>query len=340
MSRIAAFGLACLFLVGVPAFPQEGKGSLRIYWVDVEGGAATLIVTPEGGSLLMDCGWPGKRDAERIAATAKAAGLKQIDHYVTSHFHTDHWGCVAELNELLPIAKFYHHAFPEGAKDVDPKLKDAYLKVSEGKSVVVEAGSEVPLRGAQVKILVANGRGPGEPADAPQVRKCEANPEHPAKPEDKSDNARSIGFLLTFGGFKFLDMGDLTWNVEHKLVCPVNLIGTADVYQATHHGLDQSNNPALLKAVSPTVAVVNNGAKKGGTAPAFKWLKETASIKDIFQVHRNVQTGPGDNTAPELTANDDEKCEGQGIVLTVEPGGKSYTVEVPSKKTRKSYAVK
>ena len=327
--------------VTLPAFaaPQESK-SLRIYWVDVEGGAATLVVTPEGESLLMDCGWPGKRDADRIAATAKGAGLAKIDHYVTSHYHTDHWGCVAELSERIPIAKYYHHAFPEGAKDVDAKLKEAFLRVSAGKAVLVEAGDEIPLKGAQVKVLCANARVVGESAGAPQVRKCEANPEHPAKPEDTSDNARSIGFLLTRGGFKFADFGDLTWNVEHKLVCPTNLIGTADVYQVTHHGLDQSNNPALLKAVSPTVAVVNNGAKKGGTKAAFKWLKETPSIKDIFQVHRNVGTGPDDNTAPELTANDDEKCEGNGIVLTLDPDGKSYTVEVPSKKTKKTYSVK
>jgi beta-lactamase superfamily II metal-dependent hydrolase len=340
MKSIAAFGFAFLLLFGARAHPLSQEKTLRIYWIDVEGGAATLVVTPEGGSLLMDCGWPGTRDAERIAATAKAAGLKQIDHYLTSHYHLDHWGCVEELNERIPIAKFYHHAFPEGAKDVDPKLKDAFLKVSQGKQVLVEAGSEVPLRGAQVRILVANGRGPGEPAGAPQVRRCEANPEHPAKPEDTSDNARSIGFLLSFDGFKFLDFGDLTWNVEHKLVCPTNLIGTVDVFQVSHHGLDQSNSPALLRAIQPTVAVMNNGAKKGGSAPTFRWLKETPSIKDVFQLHRNVQTGPADNTSPELTANDEEQCEGHGIVLTVEPGGKSYTVEVPSKKTKKSYSVK
>jgi beta-lactamase superfamily II metal-dependent hydrolase len=340
MKTIAAFGVAFLLLVGAPVHSSPQEKTLRIYWVDVEGGAATLIVTPEGGSLLMDCGWPGKRDAERIAATAKAAGLRQIDHYLTSHYHTDHWGCVAELNELLPIAKFYYHAFPEGAKDVDPKLKEAFLKTSEGKQVIVEAGSEVPLRGAQVKILVANGRGPGEAAGAPQVRRCEANPEHPAKPEDTSDNARSIGFLLSFGGFKFLDFGDLTWNVEHKLVCPTNQIGTVDVFQVSHHGLDQSNSPALLKAISPSVAIMNNGAKKGGSKATFQWLKETPSIKDVFQLHRNVETRAEDNTSPELTANDDLKCEGYGIELAVEPGGKSYTVVVPSKKTKKSYAVK
>ncbi|MBI3856762.1 MAG: MBL fold metallo-hydrolase [Planctomycetes bacterium] len=342
MKTFLALAVLAMSLLGLPPMSssQEKAKALRIFWIDVEGGAATLVVTPEGGSLLMDCGWPGKRDADRIAATAKAAGLQQIDHYLTSHYHTDHWGCVAELAERIPIAKYYHHAFPEGAKDVDAKLKESFLKVSEGKAVLVEAGREVPLKGAQVKILSANARVQGETTGAPQVRKCEANPEHPAKPEDTSDNARSVGFLLTLGEFNFLDLGDLTWNVEHKLVCPANLIGPVDVYQVSHHGLDQSNNPALLKAASPTVAIMNNGAKKGGSAPTFKWLKEAASIKDVFQIHRNVATGPADNTAPELTANDDEKCEGFGIQLTLDPSGKSYTVEVPSKKTKKTYAVK
>lgn len=343
MRQIAAVLALALGMLGAPGFSasQEASKSLRIYWIDVEGGAATLVVTAEGGTLLMDCGWPGKRDAERIAKTLAAAGAKKIDHYLTSHYHTDHWGGIGDLAALVPIEKYYYHAFPDAsAKDVDPKTKATFLALAEGKSVVVAAGSEVPLKGAKVKILVADGLVLNEPAGSPQVRRCEANPEHPAKPEDSSDNARSIGFLLSAGDFEFLDLGDLTWNVEHKLVCPQNLIGAVDVYQATHHGLDQSNHPALLKAASPTVAVVNNGAKKGGTAAAFKWLKETESIKDIFQVHRNVATGPGDNTAPELTANDGEKCDGAGIVLTLDPSGKSYTVDVPSKKTSRTYAAK
>lgn len=343
MRHVAALLVLLSALLGFPSATssQEGGKGLRIYWIDVEGGAATLVVTPEGGTLLMDCGWPGKRDAERIAKTLAAAGAKKIDHYLTSHFHTDHWGGIAELAALVPIGKYYYHPFPDAsAKDVDPKIKTTFLGLAEGKSVIVAAGSEVPLPGAQVKILVANGTVLNEAAGSPQVRRCEANPEHPAKPEDPSDNARSVGFLLTVGEFQFLNLGDLTWNVEHKLVCPVNLIGAVDVYQVSHHGLDTSNHPALLKAASPTVAVINNGAKKGGTAPAFKWLKETPGIQDIFQMHRNVSTGPGDNTAPELTANDDEKCQAEGIVLTLDPSGKRYTVDVPSKKTRKTYDVK
>jgi competence protein ComEC len=332
-----------LALAGLPArsSSQESAASLRIYWIDVEGGAATLVVTPEGGTLLMDCGWPGKRDAERIARTLAAAGAKKIDHYLTSHYHTDHWGSIAELAALVPIGTYYYHPFPDAsAKDVDLKIKAAFLALAEGKSVEVAPGMEVPLRGAKVRILSANGVVLNEAAGSPQIRRCEANPEHPAKPEDSSDNARSVGFLLTFGGFKFLDLGDLTWNVEHKLVCPVNLVGAVDVFQVSHHGLDQSNSPALLAAASPTVAVMNNGAKKGGSAATTRWLRETPGLRAVFQVHRNVATGPGDNTAPELTANDDEPCEGNGIVLSVDSSGKSYTVDVPSKKTTRRFDVK
>jgi len=343
MRHLTAVLVLALTLAGFPAASssQESGKSLRIYWIDVEGGAATLVVTPEGGTLLMDCGWPGKRDAERIAKTLAAAGAKKIDHYLTSHYHTDHWGSIAELAALVPIGTYYYHPFPDAsAKDVDPKLKATLLQLSEGKAVIVAPGTDVPLLGAQVKILCANGVVLNEAAGSPQVRKCEANPEHPAKPEDSSDNARSVGFLLTVGGFKFLDLGDLTWNVEHKLVCPANLVGAVDVYQVSHHGLDQSNSPALLQAASPTVAIMNNGAKKGGSPATTRWLRDTSSIKAIFQVHRNVGTGPGDNTAPELTANDEEKCEGEGIVLTLDPSGKSYTVEVPSKKSKRSFDVK
>lgn len=340
MKTVVAVAVIWASLLCGPGSGAQDSGSLRIYWIDVEGGAATLVVTPQGGSLLMDCGWPGTRDAERIASTAKQAGLARIDHYLTSHFHTDHWGCVTELSELIPIEKFYYHAFPEGAKDVDPKLKEAFLRVSHGKSVIVEAGQEIPLKGSQVRLVSANGLGPGEPAGSPQIRRCEANPEHPAKPEDLSDNARSLGFVLSFEGFRFVDLGDLTWNVEHKLVCPVNLIGTADVFQVSHHGLDQSNSPALLRAVSPTVAIMNNGAKKGGSPATFKVLKQVPGLRDIFQLHRNVETGPEDNAPPEFVANDDAKCEGNGIVLTLDPRAKSYSVEVGGKKTRRTYSLK
>lgn len=334
--------MKALVLALLPLVPvQDPEKGLRIAWIDVEGGAATLVVTPEGEALMMDCGWPGTRDVDRIAKTAAELGVRKIDHYLTSHWHKDHWGCVEALSKAIPIARFYDHGFPEAtAKDVDADLKEAYLRASGGKQVVLKPGDTVPLKGAAVRIVAAHGAVAGEPAGAPQIRPCEANPPHPAKPADTSDNARSLGFVLSYGDFDFLDLGDLTWNVEHKLVCPRNLIGTVDLYQATHHGLDASNHPALLAAVRPSVIVVNNGAKKGGTAAVFKWFREQDGVKDVFALHRNVATTPADNAAPELTANDEEACAGAGILVTVAPGGKSYRVSVPSKGTTRSYASK
>ena len=155
-----------------------------------------------------------------------------------------------------------------------------------------------------------------------------------------SENARSVGFLLSWGGFRFLDLGDLTWNLEHRLVCPENRIGRIDVYQVTHHGWDPSNNPALLAAVAPTVAIMNNGPRKGGTAKVFRILKATAGLQDIFQLHRNVETGPDENAPSELVANDLEDCRGEIIELHVDPDGRSYRVEIPAKGTKREYAVR
>src|SRR5207245_1648649 len=228
-----------------------------------------------------------------------------------------------------------------------------------------------------------------EAPGSPQTRPCSAQPPHRAIPDDTSDNYRSVGLRLSFGGFDFLDLGDLTWNVEHKLACPQNLVGVSDVcpvthrgktkrnnaappdhtaeyyltvllrrsfggfdlldlgdltwnvehklacpqnlvgvidvYQVTHHGNDNSNNPALVAALAPTVAVIDNGAKKGGTPAAYKVLRATPSIKDVFQLHRHVATTPAENPPPELTANDDEACAGEWIRLRVDPRATSYT---------------
>jgi hypothetical protein len=243
-----------------------------------------------------------------------------------------------DLAKVIPIVHFYDHGFPDGThSDILAKEKEPYLAASEGKRTVVKPGDTIPLKGAIVKVLAAHGIVEGEAPGSPQIRRCETHPEHP---EDSSDNARSIGFLLEWKGFKFLDNGDLTWNVEHKLICPKNLVGTVDVYQVTHHGLDISNHPALLAAIQPTVAVINNGAKKGGVAATYHRLKEVPSIKDIFQIHRNIATGAQDNAPADFVANDEAECKGEGVVLRTDASGKTYTVEVPAKKTTRSYATK
>ncbi len=338
MRTIGRAALAVLAWTMAAAAPQDQKG-LEIIWVDVEGGAATLIVTPAGESILVDTGFPGARDAERIHRAATKAGLKRIDHLITTHWHDDHFGGLAALAERIPIGRFYDHGSPEEVRDGKAELKQAYLKLTQGKAQLLAPGDAIPLAGPgiRLRILSANALTPGEEPGAPQAKRCD---EHPAIPDDTSDNARSVGFLFSLGGFDFLDMGDLTWNVEHKLVCPKNLIGKVDLYQVTHHGTDNSNNPALVKAVEPTVAVMNNGPRKGGKAKVYQILKGTPSIKDVFQLHRNVDTAPADNAPPEFTANDDADCKGEPVRLTADAAGKSFSVEIPGKGTKRTYASK
>lgn len=331
----------------VAAGAPADRETLDIYFIDVEGGAATLIVTPRGESMLVDSGFPGDRDAGRIAAVAREqAKLSQIDHYITTHWHTDHFGGIAQLARILPVKRYYGHGIPNPLpRDINPELVQAYRSTAAGDGQVLKPADEIkllqggksvpPLR---VRILAANGVVTGEKTDAPQTRTCTSN--HQAAQKDESDNANSVAFVLEFGSFRFFDGGDLTWNVEHKLVCPTNLPGKVDVFQVNHHGLDTSNNPVLIEALAPRVAIINNGAKKGGQARTYASLKSARGIESIFQLHRNVQTGEQDNAPSTMVANDNESCQGNFIKLSVDSRGKSYTVTIPAKGTMKTYTTR
>ena len=317
--------------------------SLDIYFIDVEGGAATLIVTPTGESLLVDSGFPGDRDAGRIAHVAlEVAGLKQIDHCLVTHWHRDHEGGVPALAKLIPIKHYYDHGLPQTiAADMQAEFIDAYKQTTQGRSVALKPGDEIKLRSPkympplQVRVLTAGGIVLGEKAGAPQIQPC--GPDFQAIEEDKSDNANSVGFLLTFGGFKFFDGGDLSWNIENRLVCPKNLVGVIDVYQADHHGTDVSNNPTLLRALNPRVAVIDNGPRKGGDARVYATLTSLKEIEAVYQLHRNLRTTDKENTMSGYIANEEEACQGNFIKLSVEPKSRSYTVSIPAKQISRSY---
>ena len=328
-----------------PGAIQAAPKTLDIYFIDTEGGAATLIVTPAGESMLIDSGNPGERDAGRIERVAREiAGLRQIDHYITTHWHSDHVGGIGRLAQLIPVGNYYDHGFLDPLPpDVNKELMDAYRQASGGKSRAVKAGDEInfakrtraPLR---LRVLAAGGAVLGEKPGAPQIIPC--GPDFKPEKEDTSDNARSIVFLLTYGGFKFFDGGDLTWNMEHKLTCPKNLAGAVDVFQVSHHGLDSSNHPALVTALKPRVAIINNGPRKGGQARTFATLKQSSAAEHIFQLHRNMQTTDADNAPPSHIANDAEDCKAEFIKLSVAANGKSYTVTVPGKGTTRTYQTK
>jgi beta-lactamase superfamily II metal-dependent hydrolase len=337
--------LALCLALALPLVAAAGEPQgLNVYFIDVEGGAATLIVTPQGESILIDNGFPGARDAERIhqAATTQA-GIKAIDHLIITHWHADHYGGTARLAKLLPIHNFYDRGIPEKLAD-DPRqfplLIQAYRAASENKSKKLNPGDEVPLKqakdGLPLRLLCLCSNGEVIP-DKPGAAENPLAKEHQPKPEDKTDNARSLGFVLDYGPFRFLDLGDLTWNIEYKLISPTDKIGPIDVFQVTHHGSGTSNNPVLVRTVKPRVAIMNNGPRKGGDASVLATLRRVPEIQTIYQLHRNVAAGAQENVDPEYIANPDEKCQGESIRLSVAPDGKSYTVTVGSKGKPKQY---
>ena len=301
--------------------------SLQIFFVDVEGGQTTLIVTPSGQSILIDTGWPGfdGRDAGRIVSAAKAAGVDRIDFVLITHFHRDHVGGVTQLASQVKIGTFVDHG-PNMEDAADPREDyAAYEKVAgHSKRLTVKPGDQIPMKDITVQVLTAAGEhisaalpGAGQPNSI-----CASEPEAAV---DSTENARSLGTLITYGKFRFIDLGDLTKKKETELVCPNNLIGTVDLYLTTHHGLNQSNAKVIVDALHPRVSIMNNGAHKGGSPDAWETIRNSPGLHDLWQVHYAMDSDRAHNVAETFIANVDEKCEGKYIKVTAEPNG-TFTV--------------
>ncbi len=336
--------LALLFLAQ-PLFAGTRDGCFDIYWVDVEGGAATLMVTPTGESILIDTGNPGLRDPNRIVKVAtEVAGLKKIDHLITTHYHGDHFGGAAVLSTLLPIGNVYDNGKFDGMPDNPGK---EYYEFTCSSRTVMQPGAELTLKqladGPKVRMRCIGTRQQfvqAQPADAANGQLCADCKE---KDRDGSDNANSIVMVIDFGDFRFFDGGDLTWNQEMKLVCPNNLLGHVDVYQVTHHGLDSSNNPVVLQTIQPRVAIMNNGDQKGCLPEVFANLKATSSIKGIYQLHKNLRPdGSVNNIEDSCIANHETsaKCSGNFVKLSVSSDSSSYTVSIPANNHSREFKTK
>lgn len=343
-------GLARILLSAVLLFwgafslrANEKDGRLDIYFIDVEGGAATFLVTPMGESMLVDSGYPDNngRDRDRILNVVKnVAGRTQIDHAVVTHWHLDHFGNHAALSTQIPIKTFWDRGIPDELQE-DPKFPERagqYRAATQNRSRTMFAGDSLTMRWEKTPFKLRAVTASGDVI--PNLG--EPNPfaaEHKPQPEDTSDNAKSISLLLTFGKFTFLCCGDLTWNTEAKLMTPNNPLGKVELFMVTHHGLPVSNNPVLVKAIDPHVAVMCNGPTKGGHPETLKTLKGCKSLEALYQLHRNVELKPEEQTPAEFIANQEPtaECKGTFIKASVAPGGESYTVQIGERGKARTY---
>ena len=275
--RTSLHAVACLALVAGVSAPLGAQqaapsGKLQIYFIDVEGGQSTLFVSPDKHSLLIDTGWPGNRgrDADRIAQAAKQAGIAKIDTVLLTHYHVDHTGGVPQLVAKIPVGTFIDHGPNRETSDAATEAAyEGYQKVlATGKygHITAKAGEILPVLGPEIKVKALSADGvlidkplPGAGAQNPYCAKSET------RPPDHTENARSLGVEITFGKLRILDLGDLTWDKEMQMMCPVNRIGRVDLLVVSHHGWNQSSSPALVDAIQPRVAIMDNGEKKGGS---------------------------------------------------------------------------
>jgi beta-lactamase superfamily II metal-dependent hydrolase len=299
---------------------------LKIYFIDVEGGQSTLFVTPKGESLLIDTGWPDNdsRDADRIVAAAHKAGLSKIDYVLITHYHVDHAGGIPQLVAKIPVGTFLDHGpnreLDHGITEKDYADYQQVLATGHYKHVTLHPGEHLPVPGLDALVISAD----GALLDHPLPGAGQPNPYCAAseiRPGDQTENSRSLGIEITFGKLRILDLGDLTWDKERALMCPDNKLGHVDILVVSHHGWYQSSSPALVDAISPRVAIMDNGATKGGSTPTLQTIRKTPGLETLWQLHYSEEGGPTNNTPDKYIANPQGPDAGNGLLLIAHPDG-------------------
>jgi beta-lactamase superfamily II metal-dependent hydrolase len=359
--------VCCLALLPFhTARAQAPARHLLIYAIDVEGGQSTLLVSPSGASLLIDTGWPSvdahsadpivkglhdsgvpeqnARDAGRIQAAMRDAGITRIDHLLITHFHVDHVGGVPSLVKRVPIGEFLDHGPNREDSDITRHDYAAYLKAIEGKPRrIVHPGDTINIPGlaapgSSALILTAD----GEHIQSVPGIKPTPNPYCASEPHwdlDTTENPRSAGVLITYGKFRFLDLGDLTKAKEIPLVCPNNLIGAIDLYLVNHHGFNLSNSKAFVDAIHPRVAIMDNGAHKAGSPEAWQTIHESPGLEDLWMLHTAEDSDAAHNSPDALIANLKGGSDGAYLKVVVSRDG-SFSVTNSRTGQTKSYAAK
>jgi competence protein ComEC len=334
MRTVPAVRCLLLLLVLCAGAARAAK-TLDIYFIDVEGGQSTLLVSPSGQTLLIDTGYAdfSGRDADRIAAAAKLAHVKRIDQLLLTHHHPDHAGGVANLLERLTVGAFLDHG---PSVETSGEIEKLYLANSalfaKAEHKAIQPGDKILVKGLEVTVMVANARH--------IERKGEANPFCSGlapKDGEEGENPQSGGVLVQFGKFRFADLGDIIWNEELALLCPENRVGRVDVYLTDHHATHVP--PKAVYAMAPRAIVVDNGPRKGGLPEALKTLMAAPGLEDLWQIHFSITGGKEANAPDTFIANVEERCQGQYLKLSAQADG-SFTLYNPRNKYTKTYPVR
>jgi len=322
MTRFCFAQVLCVLVLSLGSVAQPSK-PLQIYFVDVEGGQATLFVSPEGRALLIDTGWPGGENAKRIAAAAKLAGITKLDYVLITHYHVDHVGGVPSLVQDIPVAAFLDHGQlrePGDPMDHDYANYLQTVAATHAKRTILKPGDKVAVGSLQALVVTSDGKAidhalPGAGGPNPYCKNVEQ------RPADQTENARSLGTLLTFGKLRIVDLGDLTWDKELPLMCPDNKLGKVDIYIVSHHGFLQSGSPALVHGIAPRVAIMDNGAKKGGSPGAWQIIMSSRGLEDLWQLHYSVEGGKDHNVPEQYIANIGDTDQGNYLRVAAYPDG-------------------
>ena len=306
---------------GAQTRPVKVAKTFDFYVIDVEGGAATLFVTPTGETAMIDSGNPGPRDLDRIMAVLTEVGVKEIDYLISTHYHVDHIGGMQELAKRIPIKHFVDHGPNSEEREQVAGFQAAYAELyGKAKHTVVKPGDKLPITGVEWRIVTAAGKAiktplPGSGGGKPNAACADFKPKD-ANPLD--ENGQSVGSVIWFGKFRLIDLGDLLWNREFDLMCPTNPIGTVDLYIVSHHGTDPSGSKALVHGLEPRVAISQNGTRKGGTLQTAQTLYSSPRFEDHWQMHWSYNVGTEYNPAGLFIANIDEPSV-IAAVLTAPP---------------------
>lgn len=314
-----------LLLLGLCAMTCAAQ-ELKVYAIDVEGGKSTLYVSPSGQSMLVDAGYAGNggRDADGIVAAAKAAGVTQIDYLVITHYHRDHMGGVPQLAARMPVLNFVDHG--QNYENSSADYENYLAARARGKHIEVKAADRIPIEGLDVQVVTASGKA----IQAPLAGAGQPNPLCAAyRPidVDQGENAHSIGMMITYSKFRLVDLGDLHWNQEYDLACPNNLLGAVDVYMSTHHAKKTSGAPAIVQALRPKAAIVNNGPTSGASESAWEAIHQSAGPPDIWQLHYAESNSPKFNAPAAFIANNKAaEDKGYWIKLSARADGR-FTIQ-------------